>query len=307
MKTILLTSAAFALALNLSAQDCGDIIISEYVEGTSNNKAIELYNASNAPINLGAGNYQFGRERNGNGIPMLMPITGIIQPGDVRVFALDKRDPAGTGLEAPIDAALEAVADTFVNPVYVEANSPFYFNGDDAFYLVKGTGAQIALVDMIGKSNEDPGGGWSVPGDPNTAWWTEDNTLIRKPSVLHGVTVSPSVFDPSLEWDSLAVNTFDSLGFHRCACHLTIGVNEKVRSTFSVFPNPISHGEFAIKASKQMTSYILVSGNGQMIREREFINGTFVSVELPEVAPGIYMVIVEFEDGSRNYQKLIYK
>lgn len=307
MKTILLTSAAFALTLSLSAQDCGDIIISEYVEASSNNKAIELYNASDAPIDLGLGNYQFGRERNGNGIPMLMSITGIIQPGDVRVFALDKRNPDGTGLEAPIDAALEAAADTFVNPTYIETNSPFYFNGDDAFYLTKGTGAQQTLVDMIGKTAEDPGGGWSVPGDPNTSWWTEDNTLIRKPSVLQGVTMSPVVFDPSLQWDSLPNNTFDSLGFHRCACHLTIGVKEEIRSAFSVFPNPISRGEFAVKSSKQMTSFVVINGSGQIVREREFINGTYISVELPEVAPGIYMVVVEFEDGTRNFQKLIYR
>jgi hypothetical protein len=65
-----------------------------------------------------------GRERNGNGIPMLISITGIIEPYNVRVFALDKRDPNGTGTETPISPLLEAVADTFLNPVYVETFSP---------------------------------------------------------------------------------------------------------------------------------------------------------------------------------------
>jgi len=104
--------------------DCADeIFISEYVEGSNNNKAIELFNPTSEPIVLD-GLYSMGRERNGNGIPMLISITGIIEPYNVRVFALDKRDPNGTGTETPISPLLEAVADTFLNPVYVETFSP---------------------------------------------------------------------------------------------------------------------------------------------------------------------------------------
>jgi hypothetical protein len=156
-----------------------------------------------------------GRERNGNGIPMLMDITGVIPPHGVRVFALDKRDPNGTGSELPISPLLEAVADTFLNPVYVESNSSMYYNGDDAFFLVK-NGSQI--IDLIGKSGEDPGGGWWQLGDPNTRWWTVDNSMVRKPQILQGVTVNPAEFDPSLEWDTLSVDDFSHLGWHETIC-----------------------------------------------------------------------------------------
>lgn len=304
MKKVLLTSVMAFAALVSGAQDCSDIIISEYVEGTGSDKAIELYNASSQTINLGAGNYSMGRERNGNGIPMLLPITGIIEPYQTRVFTLDKRDPNGTGTETPISAALQLVTDTFVNPIYIENNSPFYFNGDDAFYLVKNG---ITLVDMIGKTAEDPGFGWYVPGDPNTKWWTEDNTLVRKRTVLRGVTASPAVFDPSLEWDSLPVNTFDSLGFHTCDCALVNKIREWEKASFDVFPNPFEGGALVLKSGVKMTSFTVVNSNGQMIREREYINGFYHTVELPEVAPGMYMVIMEFEDGTRNYRKLIYR
>jgi hypothetical protein len=307
MKRNLLTICGVFTAMLLSAQDCSDLIISEYVEGTNNNKAIELYNTSSQPINLGTTSnpiYSMGRERNGNAIPMLLPITGIIEPGQTKVFVLDKRNPDGVGLELPVADELAAVADTFVNPIYEEPNSPFYFNGDDAFYLVKnGT----TLVDLFGKIGEDPGNGWFVPGDPNTRWWSEDNTLIRKSTVLRGVTTTPDVFDPSLEWDSLPVNTFSNLGQHICACQISsVRENARKQASFDVFPNPFEGGEIVLKSSVKMVSFVLMNSNGQIVRERQFINSTYQTVDLPEATPGVYMILMEFEDGSRNYRKLMY-
>ncbi len=199
----------------LNSIDCGnDIIISEYVEGTGNNKAIELYNPTNYTIDLGQGNYSFGRARDGDPTPMLMSITGAIEPRSTRVFALDKRDPNGIGNEIPISNELEAVADTFVNPILVISNSPFYFNGDDAFVLIKsGT-----IVDIVGKIGEDPGLGWSAPGDPNAIPWTFNHTIIRKPYILQGVTSNPSQFDPTIQWDTLMVDDFSHLGWHTTIC-----------------------------------------------------------------------------------------
>jgi hypothetical protein len=195
--------------------NCADeIFISEYVEGTNNNKAIELYNPSSNPILLD-GVYSMGRDPNGSGIPQLLDITGVIQPHGVRVFALDKRDPNGIGIELPISPLLEAVADTFLNPVYVQSNSPMYFNGDDAFVLVKNGNV---IIDLLGKIGEDPGSGWWQPGDPTTRWWTVDNSMVRKPEIIQGVTSNPEVFDPSIEWDTLMVDDFSHLGWHESIC-----------------------------------------------------------------------------------------
>ncbi|MFN6378936.1 MAG: lamin tail domain-containing protein [Flavobacteriales bacterium] len=307
MKRNLLTAFGFLAAIAMSAQDCSDLIISEYVEGSNNNKAIELYNASSQPINLGTASnpvYSMGRERNGNAIPMLLPITGVIEPYQTKVFVLDKTDPNGTGVDEPVFPELIALADTLVNPIYVESNSPFYFNGDDAFYLVKNGSV---LIDMIGKTGEDPGGGWSVPGDPNTRWWTENNTLVRKQSVLKGVTTSPTVFDPSLEWDSLPVNTFSNLGIHVCDCEFLKVKEQGSQASFEVFPNPFEGGNLLLKSATKMVSFTLVNANGQVVREREFINSNYQAIDLPQVTPGMYMILMEFEDGSRNYQKLIYR
>jgi hypothetical protein len=197
-------------------QGCGnDIFISEYVEGTANNKAIELFNPTNDVIVLD-GVYSMGRERNGNAIPMLLPLTGSIPPFGTRVFVLDKRDPNGTGIETPISDELASRADTFVDPVFNEVFSPFYFNGDDSFFLVKNNNA---LLDMIGKFGEDPGTGWTSPPGLSMNFWTTDNTMRRKSSIYQGVTSTIlAVFDPGLEWDTLGLNNFSGLGWHHIEC-----------------------------------------------------------------------------------------
>jgi hypothetical protein len=182
MKKLLLCVSFASMALSFFAQaNCSDIFISEYVEGDQNNKAIELYNPTPNAITLD-GVYSMGRERNGNGVPMLLDITGTISSHGVLVFALDKRDENGTGTEVPISEELEAAANFFLNPVYIESNSPMYFNGDDAFYLVK-NGNQI--IDLIGKGGEDPGGGWWAIGDPNTRCprYFAEFSIIQKSSI----------------------------------------------------------------------------------------------------------------------------
>jgi predicted extracellular nuclease len=303
MKKLLLCAAAALVAMSINAQNnCFDIFISEYVEGSNNNKAIELYNPTPNPIVLD-GLYSMGRDRDGAGNPMLLPITGVIMPHDVRVFALDKRDPAGTGTEVPLDADLLAVADTFLNPVYVQSNSPMYFNGDDAFVLVK-NGNQI--LDIIGKIGEDPGGGWWVPGDPATRWWTADNTMIRKQNILTGVSTNPDVFDPSAEWDSLPSDTFTELGEHLCDC-VNINpnsVNDLTTATFSIFPNPILEGAFTVKGSTYMEAITLFAADGRLIDQRNLMGVTYANITLPQAEAGVYFIEVIYSDGKKSIQKI---
>ena len=302
MKKILLTCASFALSYLSFAQSCSDIFISEYVEGTFNNKAIELYNPTDGPIVLD-GNYKMGRDRDGAGEPMFLNLQGTIAAHDVRVFVLDKQDPNGTGNEIMVDLALAAVADTFVNPVYVQTDSPMYFNGDDAFVLAK---TDNTILDIIGKIGEDPGSGWYVPSDPFTRWWTVDNTMIRKPAIDHGVLSNPSVFDPSIEWDSLPANTFDSLGYHFCVCGVVNIPETEKDPSFSMFPNPISHGQFALKSDAEMISFSILSADGKLIYNEKLGNGSFnTNVTMPAADAGVYMVEITFANGKKKYQKIV--
>ena len=105
MKKILFTCLSLFIAAGLMAQ-CDDLFFSEYVEGSNNNRALEIYNPTDEAVNLS--DYSVIRFRNGatnisasNGGPIILP-NRMLQPYDVYVVALDRRDPNGTGFDVPV-------------------------------------------------------------------------------------------------------------------------------------------------------------------------------------------------------------
>ena len=192
-----------------------EIFISEYVSGSGNNRAIELYNPSSNSINLGNGNYSLIRYSNGGTIPYSVSITGIVPAGGTYVVVVDKQNPNATGYDTIVDQALLLIADTFVCPVY-NLNKMMYFNGNDAVALFKGNN----MIDLVGKVGQDPGQAWTTDAANGytsaggAAWWTKRHTMIRKPNIATGISSNPSFFNPSIEWDTLPNNTFSNLGSH---------------------------------------------------------------------------------------------
>ena len=84
MKKILL-SLGIILTINMSAQVCSELFISEYVEGPGNNNAIEIYNPTNASIDLAG--YHINRYSNGaSSVPEIWHLSGVISSGDVVVI-----------------------------------------------------------------------------------------------------------------------------------------------------------------------------------------------------------------------------
>jgi predicted extracellular nuclease len=166
-----------------------DLFFSEYIEGTSNNKALELFNGTGAPVDLTAGGYAVRMHFNGNPVVGLtINLNGTIAPGDVFVLAHSSADPA-----------ILAQAD--------QTNGAGWFNGNDAVLLSKGAANDV--VDAIGQVGLDPGAEWGT-GLASTA----DNTLRRKSGIAAGDTNGADAFDPATEWDGFATNTFDGLGLH---------------------------------------------------------------------------------------------
>jgi hypothetical protein len=228
MKRILFSFVSFT-SLFLNAQDCSKIFISEYVEGWSNNKALEIYNPTSSPVDLSQ--YFVARYSNGSTTATVansVQLSGTIAPYDVFVAVLDKQDPNGTGQEAPIWDSLQARGDGFFSPVY-NTSSAFYWNGNDAVILAKGTlpsdpallinpanVPNFAIIDIFGKIGENPAnetgssagndGAWSTQFPYSTGLGvlvTKDHSMIRKPSIKKGVSAQPSFFDPLLEWDTI--------------------------------------------------------------------------------------------------------
>lgn len=176
------------------------LFFSEYIEGSSNNKALEIYNNTGTAIDLAAAGYVVQMYFNGNSTPRLtIPLTGTVANGDIFVLA-----------QSSANAAILAQAD--------QTSSASWFNGDDAITLRRG-GANGTIVDVIGEVGIDPGTEW---GSGLTS--TADNTLRRKSSVTTGDTNPNDTFDPSVQWDGFATDTFDNLGSHTTDDGATAGV-----------------------------------------------------------------------------------
>lgn len=231
MKKVLLFISLFTFGSSF-AQDCSKIFISEYVEGWSNNKALEIYNPTNQAVDLS----QYFVTRYSNGSPdgtllNSIQLTGTIQPYGVYVAVLDKRVP-GSGQEAPIWDSLRVKADGFYCPDYT-ANKTFYWNGNDAVVLFKGilpTGqpnsyninniSGLQPIDRIGRIGENPvsgptGGlpaeGWSTQAPYNNGAGivvTADHSLIRKATIKKGDPLAATIFNPLAEWDTIPAVTF---------------------------------------------------------------------------------------------------
>lgn len=187
----------FLLALPLAAPAgaaATDLILSELVEGSSNNKAVEIYNGTGAPVDLAASGYTLQFYFNGGTTAnFTLALSGTIADGEAFVVA-------PSNANATILAAADQVSGTS------------WFNGDDAVVLRKG-GAAGALLDVAGQIGFDPGTQWGT-GLASTA----DNTIRRMASVCAGDTDGSNSFDPAGEWDGYATDTFDGLGSHTASC-----------------------------------------------------------------------------------------
>ena len=89
MKKILL-SILFLSTISFG-QDCSQLFFSEYVEGWSNNKALEIYNPTGEEIDLSS--YSISRYANGGTSPSTTQLSGTISPYGTFVVGLDKQDP----------------------------------------------------------------------------------------------------------------------------------------------------------------------------------------------------------------------
>ena len=76
MKRLLLLTLSVITSFSIQAQDCDDLFISEYVVGSGNNRALEIYNPTDAAVDLFG--YKVGRFRDGSGTPMLLDLAGTI-------------------------------------------------------------------------------------------------------------------------------------------------------------------------------------------------------------------------------------
>ena len=172
--------------------DAAGLIISQYYEGTSNNKWIEIFNATGDAIDLAAGGYRLGQWSNAN------------------------RELWKTGTAPSVSVALTnsiAANATYLvrhssatNPAYATADlatSSLTFNGDDSVVLYTGSTYAFAnVVDAIGM----------------TATQGLDRSFVRKTTVTTGVNTDFNAADwdefSNAAVDAAAEGTNERLGYH---------------------------------------------------------------------------------------------
>jgi len=189
----------------------GDLFFSEYIEGSSNNKAIEIYNPTSEPISLN--NYRIAQASNGGGWAYwhTFPADRTIAPGDVWVIIAD---------------ATNTSLFTHANADEVLAYpSVVHHTGNDARGLEKTTnGTDWTLIDVIG--NPSSSTDFDVAGVTAAA---KDHTLLRKSSVVKGNTdwaASAGTNADNSEWIVKNIDDFSNLGSHNMALSSANAITE---------------------------------------------------------------------------------
>ncbi len=173
------------LASLVSCQLNAEVLITEYVEGSSNNKAIEITNMGDTPVELGAGGYALKLFSNGRAIDdpyRTEVLTGSLAAGESLVLV-----NSAASAELLVKGEISAVTG---------------FNGDDAVGLF----ANDQLLDKIGQIGVDPGSSWN-DGTVSTL----NHTLRRKEGSSADID-NAQPFYPSNNWIALPQDTIDGLG-----------------------------------------------------------------------------------------------
>jgi endonuclease I/chitodextrinase len=153
-----------------------ELYFSEYLEGSSNNKALEITNATGASINLST--YTVKKQTNGVGAWS----TGLALSGTL----------ANNGKFVIVNSAIASACYSTASANISTAAGEMTFNGNDAVGLFKSG----VLVDVIGIF------------DGGSANFSADETLRRKTSA----TVPATTFNKTADWDVLSVDTCNGLG-----------------------------------------------------------------------------------------------
>jgi hypothetical protein len=173
-----------------------NVFFSEYIEGSSYNKALEIYNGTGATINLD--DFQLWQISNGGTwfeYSIDFPVGATLADEDVWVVCHTDADPA-----------MLAVADQILT---------LYHNGNDAQGLAWNDGTDVfVLIDAIGEEGTAPTNGWDVAG---VFEGTQNHTLVRKEEVTTGNidwAASAGTTPEDSEWIVYPEDTFLYLGEH---------------------------------------------------------------------------------------------
>ena len=176
----------------VAATKASDLIISEYIEGSSFNKAIELYNGTGAEIDLSAYTLEHFSNSGSTGNPgagtksatKTMTLGGKLANGETYVVS-----------RSDADAAI--VTATNESGLFDATKAVINFNGNDQIVLKKGN----EVIDSIGQVGSAEG-------------TLVDVSLVRNPNITTGDKVIDDAFDWNSQWTNLGKDNFTNIGIH---------------------------------------------------------------------------------------------
>lgn len=248
---ISVTSNSVTTSTNSNTTSSTELFFSEYLEGSSNNKALEITNKTAASISLSS--YSIKKQSNGAGAWS----TGITLSGTL----------ASNGKFVIVNSLISSTCYATGTANLSSSGAEMTFNGNDAVGLFKnGT-----LIDIIGTLN----GG--------TANFSIDETMRRKATI----TAPTTTFNKANQWDVFAIDTCTGIGYKMGNEIVIKEVNEIKNVDFNIYPNP-SNGNFTIDFESSNTKYSIeiYSLLGQKVLEKQ----TNTSITISDLQSGVYFV-----------------
>lgn len=276
MKKLYTIIALFSISF-LSAQT---LFFSEYAEGSSNNKYLEIYNATNASIDLSG----YGYPSCSNGCD----VEGVFDYWNE--FDQDASIPAN---------GVYIIAHPSANPsilAFADETHTYMSNGDDFYALAQGDENTHTVIDKIGDFGPDPGIGWNVAGVTNG---TADRTLVRKSSVTQGNTdwnASAGTGTENSEWIVFSKDTWTYLGG---APGTTLTISSFDGVDVAVYPNPVKTklNFSGLTSPVQATVF-------DMLGKRHLQSEVTNSLDVSQLKSGLYMVEIKNENSAKVFNIL---
>ncbi|WP_439131369.1 endonuclease [Polaribacter sp.] len=281
-----LSNSVNAITTDGSTTTANELFFSEYIEGSSNIKALEIVNLTDTDIDLSA--YSIARQTNG-GLndaewEWFLQLDGIIAAQSVFAIANEAAGESSSSSDPNVAIAGQFLID---NADYIRVHdgdtnfgAPINFNGNDPVGLFKND----VLIDIIGTY------------DGGSSNFAKDKTLRRK----RGISQPNTAFDIDNEWDVYPKDTVDDFGTHSA---LTLSTSSFNVDNIQIYPNPASNMLRVQNSSNQKICKLKIVD--VLGKEVLFLQNSTNEINIQHLSKGIYFI--KFVVKNKNYSSKFIK
>lgn len=245
-----------------------DLMITKYIEGSSNNKALEITNKTNHPVDLK--NYFIRTEFYGNSNYYMSDahmLEGIIAPGESKVIIRP-------------DAALSSFPVS--NGDFITNSPPMTFSGSNYVEIAYG----VKYLKTASTNNYDMS---FVTVDAVGTKGQSNSSIMSNASLYRNTNVTdPNTTFTLSEWTSFASNYHVGLGTDSM-----LGTHEIFADkSLKIYPNPVVEGLLFIQGDKisEIRAALIFDMNGRLITHFENPFRKAKSINVSNLATGAYIL-----------------